>query len=222
MLLKQNTTAANAYLSCEAPNWIILASFSSVPTAASRMLPRRLSSALFRRRRLGSSSSNSSVSRRIRIRRYIRNTATVLLFSLSPSPQTSLFPINRTMSAAAAAAAFGAHAMYTTTVTAATTTMSVASDFFVLARDRGTIRDDLPSWASRSDNPFQLVLTQTTSIVVGDDDGTCNNTPADSSSANNYGSGSYCADVSSSSSMPRSTAGAERKDVDGVPGTFQI
>jgi hypothetical protein len=92
-----------------------------------------------------------------------------------------------------------ASAMSTTAVT------NSASDFFVLARDRGTVRDDLPAWATKTDDPFQL--NQKSSLG---DSRTCTN---DDSGAD---------DAIDNGSCPSTTMPLERREVEGVPGAFQV
>ncbi|KAG7345999.1 hypothetical protein IV203_005066 [Nitzschia inconspicua] len=93
------------------------------------------------------------------------------------------------------------------------TNLSIASDFFVLGRDRGTVRTDLPVWASRSDNPFQLVTA--TRIMEKDTAMTCNNNNNDDENAEESNN-------KESYSCPSLSLTAQRHDVDGVPGAFQI
>ncbi|KAG7365416.1 hypothetical protein IV203_038620 [Nitzschia inconspicua] len=91
----------------------------------------------------------------------------------------------------------------------------IASDFFVLARDRGTVRNDLPVWASRSDNPFQLA-TATRSMEKDTTMTTCNN------NNNNDDENAEDSNNKDSYSCPTLSLTAQRYDVDGVPGAFQI
>jgi hypothetical protein len=96
---------------------------------------------------------------------------------------------------------------FTESITTAAT-HNIATEFFVLARDRGTVRNDLPVWASRMDDPFQLAAT------------TPNNGDCPVAFIKNDGEIGESADNDSKClNLPFLP---ERREVDGVPGAFQI
>jgi hypothetical protein len=88
------------------------------------------------------------------------------------------------------------------TASAITTTpsnISLAFDFFVLNRESGTVRDDLPAWTSKSEDPFRLLQSEPEITCSNPNSNTCE---------------------LSLSSFQHSEV--ERRLVDDVPGTFQL
>ena len=77
-------------------------------------------------------------------------------------------------------------------VSSSSTSQSFADSFYVIARERGKVRSDLPVWASKVEDPFQL---SSASPSNDDADETC---------------------------QALAHTQVERREVEGVPGVFQL
>jgi hypothetical protein len=93
------------------------------------------------------------------------------------------------------------------------TSRSVAQHFYVVHREAGQIRQDLPVWASKVEDPFGLM-----EMNDDDDDDECN--------TENVGSGyEHSRDdaiCTTTATRRRRTRAIERHDLLEVPGAFQL
>jgi hypothetical protein len=92
---------------------------------------------------------------------------------------------------------------------------SISHDFFVLAREHGTVRHDLPAWASKTLNPFQLEYRTTTT--------SSSSSKMESEHHHHHQHQQQQQEEDDSCrATSQSSLEVERREIENVPGTFQL